>query len=402
MGSPSPASSSKTKETSSKTSKGSLLDSRRLYELMGLFTSVAGLLILLSLASYLPEDPSLNTAVATGTLPHNWIGPAGAFVADGLFQVFGWVALLLPLALLVMGARWLLVKPFEAPRTKMLGVGMLLASLGALLELFPYTPAIRGILRGGGLLGYLAAAGLIHTFNHVGASIVAVTAFLTSLFLVTRFSFGWAAKFLQTRWSEVLTPLKARWDTWQEARASKAAARMRKQVEQQRVTGKPPVSLQKVAARFAQPGKPITMPPPSVPEAAVPAKVEAAEKPAPPPVVRMPKSTPIGDVPRIASRAGQNYKLPSVTLLRPPEDSEGIDENELKERAVRLTEKFLESTKDPGKGPYYAGDFDYGHLQPHGYTGDPRIPLNQRVMPLMMEWMLKTAPAGADVRSWRY
>jgi enterochelin esterase-like enzyme len=72
------------------------------------------------------------------------------------------------------------------------------------------------------------------------------------------------------------------------------------------------------------------------------------------------------------------------------------------DRAVRLTENFLESTKDPGKGPYYAGDFDYGHLQPHGYSGDPKTPLNQRVMPLMMEWMLKTAPAGADVRSWRY
>jgi hypothetical protein len=72
------------------------------------------------------------------------------------------------------------------------------------------------------------------------------------------------------------------------------------------------------------------------------------------------------------------------------------------DRAVRLTEKFLESTKDPGKGPYYAGDFDYGHLQPHGYSGDPKIPLNQRIMPLMMEWMLKTAPPGADVRSWRY
>jgi hypothetical protein len=72
------------------------------------------------------------------------------------------------------------------------------------------------------------------------------------------------------------------------------------------------------------------------------------------------------------------------------------------DRAVRLTEKFLESTKEPGKGPYYAGDFDYGHLQPHGYTGDPRIPLNQRLMPLMMEHMLKTAPAGADVKSWRY
>ena len=53
---------------------------------------------------------------------------------------------------------------------------MLLISLGALLELFPYTPAIHGVLRGGGLLGYLAAAGLIHTFNRLGASIVAATA----------------------------------------------------------------------------------------------------------------------------------------------------------------------------------------------------------------------------------
>jgi hypothetical protein len=72
------------------------------------------------------------------------------------------------------------------------------------------------------------------------------------------------------------------------------------------------------------------------------------------------------------------------------------------DRAVRLTEKFLESTREPAKGPYYAGDFDYGRLQPHGYTGDPKIPLNQRFMALMLERMLQTAPAGADVRSWRY
>src|SRR5208283_3544658 len=221
MGSPSPASSSKTKEASSKAPKAPLLDSRRLLELFGLLTGVGGLLILLSLASYLPEDPSLNTAVATGTLPHNWIGPAGALVADGLFQFFGWVAYLLPLALLVVGGRWLLVKPFEAPRTKMLGAALLLISLGALLELFPYTPAIHGILRGGGLLGYLAAAALIHTFNRLGASIVAATVFLTSLFLVTKFSFGWAAQALQDRWGRVLTPIKARWAAWQEARAAK-------------------------------------------------------------------------------------------------------------------------------------------------------------------------------------
>ncbi|MGA3327976.1 MAG: DNA translocase FtsK [Terriglobia bacterium] len=342
MGSPAPASSSKTKEANSKAPKAPLLDSQRLFELIGLLTGVAGLLILLSLASYQPEDPSLNTAVATGTLPHNWIGPAGAFVADGLFQVFGWVAYLLPLALLVVGVRWLLARPFEAPRTKMLGAGMLVVSLGALLELFPYTPALHGVLRGGGLLGYLSAAGLIHTFNRLGASIVAVTVFITSLFLVTRFSFGWAAEFLQTRWSRVLTPLKTRWRAWQEARAAKAATRLRQQMERQRVMGKPPVLIQKLAARPTLSGKPLPVLPASAPAGAPPAKPEAEEKPGAPPVVRMPQPSPSSPPPKIVGRAVHGYKLPSATLLRPSEDSEGIDEEELKERATRLTAKFLE------------------------------------------------------------
>ena len=118
MGSPSTASSSKAQEASSKAHKSPLIDSHRLLELTGLLIGVAGLLILLSLASYLPQDPSLNTAVATGTLPHNWIGPAGAYLADGLLQFFGWVAYLLPVALLVVGGRLLLAKPLKLPAPK--------------------------------------------------------------------------------------------------------------------------------------------------------------------------------------------------------------------------------------------------------------------------------------------
>jgi hypothetical protein len=79
------------------------------------------------------------------------------------------------------------------------------------------------------------------------------------------------------------------------------------------------------------------------------------------------------------------------------------------ERAVRLLEQFLESTKLPGRGPYYGGSFEYGVGHPHCFSGDPSVPvtiarltINQRLMPVMTEWMLKTAPAGADVKSWRY
>ena len=311
MGSPESASSSKTQESNSKHSPAHLIDSKRLYELFGLLTAVGGLLILLSLVSYLPEDPSLNTAVAAGVLPHNWVGRVGAYFADGLFQVFGWVAYLLPLALLVVGGQWLMAKRFAAPRTKLLGAGLLLVSLDALLELFPYTPAIKGALRGGGVLGSLAAAGLIHTFNRLGASIVATTLFFTSLFLVTRFSFGWAAEFLQRHWTGVLTPLKTRWAAWQEARATRAAARARKRVEEQRAIGQRPVLLQKVAARQAQAGPPITMASAKPVAAASPEKPEAAETPAPPPVVRMPKASPTSAPPKVGGAPGAATNCPA-------------------------------------------------------------------------------------------
>jgi hypothetical protein len=79
------------------------------------------------------------------------------------------------------------------------------------------------------------------------------------------------------------------------------------------------------------------------------------------------------------------------------------------ERAVRLLETFLESTKEPGRGPYYGGTVEYGDGHGHCFSGDPEIPtrlawltIYQRHLPVMAEHMLNTAPPGADVKSWRY
>jgi enterochelin esterase-like enzyme len=79
------------------------------------------------------------------------------------------------------------------------------------------------------------------------------------------------------------------------------------------------------------------------------------------------------------------------------------------ERAVRLLEAFLESTKEAGRGPYYGGSVEYGDGHGHCYSGDPSVPtriawrtIYQRHLPVMAEHILKTAPPGADVKSWRY
>jgi len=73
--------------------------------------------------------------------------------------------------------------------------------------------------------------------------------------------------------------------------------------------------------------------------------------------------------------------------------------------AVYLMESFLESTKDP----YYAGEVKYGDRAEHCWNGDPtrtnalsRLRYHQMYIPKSVERMLKTAPLGADLRSWRY
>jgi hypothetical protein len=73
--------------------------------------------------------------------------------------------------------------------------------------------------------------------------------------------------------------------------------------------------------------------------------------------------------------------------------------------AVYLTEDFLKNTKDP----YFAGEVDYGDRAEHCWNGDhtrpnalSRLRYAQMFMPKALDRMLKTAPSGADLKSWRY
>jgi S-DNA-T family DNA segregation ATPase FtsK/SpoIIIE len=338
------------KDRNSSGAKTSLFDPRRFSELTGFLLSVAGLLTALSLISYLPRDPSFHTTAPAGAAVHNWIGLVGSFGADLLFQGFGWVACLLPLALFVVGTSLLLNRPLGAPYIKLVGVLLLIGSLAALLELFPYTPRVGGLIRGGGLLGYLITLGLVHTLNQVGAIIVSGTLLLTSLFLVTRFSFSGTFQFSKQR-AGFIKALAARWAEWREKRQRERA---KKQVERTRIVGKEPVVIQKVGSKPATAeasiAKPLVAPlPPAgatrlqAPESKDPTRVKIP----PPPVARGQgfdddAPSPAKPAPKIVGRGAHGYKLPSATLLRPPEAEQAIDENELKERAQHLMQKFGE------------------------------------------------------------
>jgi hypothetical protein len=87
----------------------------------------------------------------------------------------------------------------------------------------------------------------------------------------------------------------------------------------------------------------------------------------------------------------------------------GSDDTYFLNDAVYLMEDFLKTTGTPGHGVAYDGEVAYGPRAEHCWNGDPTLPnaysrlhYNQMYLPKIMERIQKTAPAGADLTSWRY
>lgn len=73
--------------------------------------------------------------------------------------------------------------------------------------------------------------------------------------------------------------------------------------------------------------------------------------------------------------------------------------------AVYLVEDFLKTTANPP----YDGEVKYGDRAEHCWNGDPSLPnylsrlhYNTMYLPKILDRIAKTAPAGADLTSWRY
>src|ERR1044071_4554211 len=113
---------------------------RRLNELVGFLLLVSALLLFLALASYSPNDPSLNTAAsAVASRPAaNWIGVVGAMGSDLLLQLLGIAAFLLPVFVSMLGMKWFRSRKVDAPAIRIVGGCALLVFFSALLALLPW------------------------------------------------------------------------------------------------------------------------------------------------------------------------------------------------------------------------------------------------------------------------
>ena len=332
-------------------------ENKRLNELIGFLCVTMAILAALALLSYNPHDASFNVSAPSGASrpTQNWIGPAGAYGADLLFQLFGFAAFLLPIAVAVLGWRWLRSRAIESQIATLIGYGLMLMSLPALLSLLPVWD-IRGAIPAGGMLGTLLASGLRSGFNW-GAYVIAFAVLITAVFLTTSFSFASTHAWATSSKGPIgavgklglLQRVQERWHNWRDEREQE---RMRRRVEENRVGGRKPAPMQSVggAAILNEPPKTIHL----RDEAAVfPTQRDEEEEDEPDAKDKKGKG-PIFVFDRDTEKPGKkaggpkiakdstNYRLPSPSMLREGERSQKLDEYELKNRARAIEEKCME------------------------------------------------------------
>ena len=331
---------------------------KRFNELIGFLCITLAVLIALALLSYSPKDGAFNVSAPENAATQNWIGPVGAYCADSLFQIFGFAAFLLPASILVLGWRWFRSRAVQSQIATLVGFALLLLSLPTILSLW-HVWDVRGAIRAGGALGELLSGGLRSGFNLWGANLVAVALLVTALFMTTRFSFSgahaWASgpngPIGRVEKLGILQKAQARWHAWREEREQQ---RMRRRVEESRLSGRKPVPPQLIgkAELLNDATKTIRL----ADESDVfKGKTEIEEEEDEKEKKDTSRKGPIfvfnrdaekaaakkaGD-PKIA-KGNPNYKLPSPSLLREGERSQKLDEDELKLRARAIEAKCLE------------------------------------------------------------
>ncbi len=165
---------------------------RRRDEFLGILVLAVGLLLIASLSSYDPNDPSVFSSVADpDARPGNWAGRVGASFADAALQFFGFAAFALPIVVLGVGVARLRSRSIGAWGTKALGLLVVLLTSAPLLHLALGRPQLLGgSLGAGGFVGDLLAGALVAGLNPPGAVIALSAGLLIGILLVASLSLG--------------------------------------------------------------------------------------------------------------------------------------------------------------------------------------------------------------------
>jgi len=310
----------------------------RLNEAIGLVLFTVTILVLLSLISYHPTDPSLNVSrnSLTDHSAQNFIGEFGSTLADLLLQALGYPAFLLPLICAVFGWKWLRSRPVEHPAIKCAGLLCLMASSCALVGLlFPHYLQFGWSLKAGGVAGDLLASWFQARFNLTGSVILVFSLLLISLFVSTKFSISASILWLKRRFAFVGV-WQEHWVAWQKSREK---ARERRQLEKR---------LRREEKRQSSGGTLISQHIADVKERGTASAKRIPREPSPrdmdfaEPAPQIAAKRVVVEKAQSIATGTRDFVFPSVNMLRPAAGQKAVDEDELLQRASQLMEKCKE------------------------------------------------------------
>ncbi len=199
---------------------------RSLNMFLGIVLALVSMLLLLSISTYQPTDPSLNTSIDTVSpvVVGNWIGPFGAFLSDLLLQILGFTAFFIPVWMGMVAWGWIRSKWAGAAWLR--GVGALLSVifLPAALGLLPWHWRLMHAIPVEGVTGRLVGGFLVAYLNVQGAWIVAGVLALAGIYFALAINFRSIWENLESRLI-LLQSWHDRWRNWREDRADRRAER---------------------------------------------------------------------------------------------------------------------------------------------------------------------------------
>ncbi len=255
--------------------------------------------LLMALFSYSPDDPGWSRTGISDNL-HNAGGPAGAWLADVFFSLFGYLAYLFPVMLAYRA--WLVFRERELSRgfdPVLLGlrtVGLVLVMVaGTGLAALHYESTVANLpFSNGGLLGASVANGVESAFSFVGGTLMLLAVFLFGLTIFIDLS--WLALMDETgRLTLLIIDRTGFWFAQQRRRQQE-----RKQARESQKLRQ--VAIEKQVKAEATRTPPKIAPPP--------------KKPKPSPRLEQEKQATLFDAPVVG-------ELPQLSLLDPSDKQDG-------------------------------------------------------------------------------
>jgi len=189
--------------------------------------------VLISLFSYHPDDSGPFSASET-SVTHNYGGSSGAFLADVLLNLVGYLSYLIPLGLAFVG--WRVYKNHDVDSnvswvdTGIKTGGFISALLSGCALAYMYINTNGAIFTGGGIVGEVVGSTLFESLGTIGATLILTAIFLAGTTLFTGMSWIQSADIVGKWTFQFIEWIKLKYENFKDWRAGKKAKHDREEV----------------------------------------------------------------------------------------------------------------------------------------------------------------------------